>query len=89
MSVPFSSTPLRLPAGFGNLLEGLALEVLREQPDDVVSFAARHFQALLERRRETSADPVAWGAQLEDELLSHPPFQVGRPPLQRFRSAPG
>ncbi|NXN65316.1 SP17 protein, partial [Himantopus himantopus] len=50
MSAPFSSTPLRLPAGFQNLLEGLALEVLRAQPSDVVAFAARHFQTLLERR---------------------------------------
>ncbi|NWR62288.1 SP17 protein, partial [Bucorvus abyssinicus] len=50
MSVPSSCTMLRLPANFQNLLEGLVLEVLREQPADVVAFAAQHFQRLLERR---------------------------------------
>ncbi|NWQ83653.1 SP17 protein, partial [Columbina picui] len=50
MSVPFSSTNVRLPDGFRNLLEGLVLEVLREQPMDVVGFAAQHFQTLLEQR---------------------------------------
>ncbi|NXO56346.1 SP17 protein, partial [Aramus guarauna] len=61
-----SNTTLRLPAGFQNLLEGLALEVLRVQPTDVVTFAAQHFQNLLEQREDTSADPAAWGARLED-----------------------
>ncbi|XP_074750925.1 sperm surface protein Sp17 isoform X1 [Strix uralensis] len=75
MSLPFSSIALRLPAGFQNLLEGLALEVLRAQPADVVAFAAQHFQTLLEQREESSADPAAWGARLEDELLTQPPFQ--------------
>ncbi|NWY54544.1 SP17 protein, partial [Chionis minor] len=50
MSSPSFGTALRLPAGFQNLLEGLALEVLRAQPADVVAFAAQHFQRLLERR---------------------------------------
>ncbi|CAM9870800.1 unnamed protein product [Bubo scandiacus] len=75
MSLPFSSIALRLPAGFQTLLEGLALEVLRAQPADVVAFAAQHFQTLLEQREESSADPAAWGARLEDELLTQPPFQ--------------
>ncbi|KAM6370615.1 sperm surface protein Sp17 [Pluvialis apricaria] len=75
MSIPFSSTPLRLPAGFQNLLEGLALEVLRAQPSDVVAFAAQHFQTLLEQREGTLARPAVWGARLEDHLLPQPPFQ--------------
>ncbi|XP_025927498.1 sperm surface protein Sp17 [Apteryx rowi] len=50
MAVPFSNTHLRVPAGFRNLLEGLAREVLRAQPRDVVGFAAEHFRALLEER---------------------------------------
>ncbi|NXW11153.1 SP17 protein, partial [Fregetta grallaria] len=61
-----SSTTLRLPAGFQNLLEGLVLEVLRVQPMDVVAFAAQYFQTLLEQREGDSADPTAWGARLED-----------------------
>ncbi|XP_074783343.1 sperm surface protein Sp17 [Athene noctua] len=75
MSIPFSSTALRLPAGFQTLLEGLALEVLRAQPPDVVAFAAQHFRTLLERREESSADPAVRRARLEDELLTQPPFQ--------------
>ncbi|NWH70635.1 SP17 protein, partial [Piaya cayana] len=50
MSIPFANNTLRLPDGFETLLEGLALEVLRAQPTDVVAFAAQHFQMLLENR---------------------------------------
>ncbi|KFP04487.1 Sperm surface protein Sp17, partial [Calypte anna] len=50
MATSFCSSSLRLPEGFQDLLEGLALEVLRAQPSDVVAFAAQHYQALLERR---------------------------------------
>ncbi|XP_030899287.2 neurogranin isoform X1 [Melopsittacus undulatus] len=71
MSVPFSITTLRLPPGLRNLLEGLVMEVLRLQPPDIVGFAAQYFQTLLEQREATSADPVVWGAQLE-ELQSQP-----------------
>ncbi|OPJ67455.1 cAMP-dependent protein kinase type II-beta regulatory subunit [Patagioenas fasciata monilis] len=70
MSVPFSSTNVRLPDGFENLLEGLAHEVLRAQPKDVVGFAARHFQRLLEQRKASSADPAR-----EDQGLIQPPLQ--------------
>ncbi|NXF75474.1 SP17 protein, partial [Sclerurus mexicanus] len=66
MSIPFSSTNVRVPVGFQNLLEGLAREVLREQPTDVVAFAAQHFQRLLEQREAGALDPVAWEALLED-----------------------
>ncbi|NWY08299.1 SP17 protein, partial [Nothoprocta ornata] len=66
MAIPFSNTRLRVPAGFRELLEGLAREVLRAQPRDVVAFAAEHFQALLEERERSGADPAAWGSRLED-----------------------
>uniref|UniRef100_A0A663F3J3 RIIa domain-containing protein n=1 Tax=Aquila chrysaetos chrysaetos TaxID=223781 RepID=A0A663F3J3_AQUCH len=59
MSIPSSSTTLRPPAGFKNLLEGLALEVLRAQPTDVVAFAAQHFQTLLEQREGEWPGPAA------------------------------
>ncbi|NXS23884.1 SP17 protein, partial [Mystacornis crossleyi] len=66
MSIASADTNLRVPAGFRNLLEGLVREVLREQPTDVVAFAAQYFQKLLEQREAGGVDPVAWGAMLED-----------------------
>ncbi|XP_053819290.1 sperm surface protein Sp17 [Vidua chalybeata] len=73
MSIAASNTSMRVPAGFRNLLEGLAREVLREQPTNVVAFAAQHFQKLLEQREAGGTDPVAWGARLEDDRLTWPP----------------
>ncbi|XP_063211579.1 sperm surface protein Sp17 [Chroicocephalus ridibundus] len=75
MSTPFSNITLRLPDGFQNLLEGLAWEVLRAQPADVVAFAAQHFQKLLEQREGSSADPEAREARQQDHLLPQPPVQ--------------
>ncbi|NXR50316.1 SP17 protein, partial [Hippolais icterina] len=66
MSIAYCNTNMRVPAGFRNLLEGLVREVLREQPTNVVTFAARYFQKLLELREADGIDPVAWGAMLED-----------------------
>uniref|UniRef100_A0A803W597 Sperm surface protein Sp17 n=1 Tax=Ficedula albicollis TaxID=59894 RepID=A0A803W597_FICAL len=77
MSIAASNTSMRVPAGFRNLLEGLAREVLREQPSNVVAFAAQHFQKLLEQREAAGIDPVAWGAMLEDDRLTWPPSQEG------------
>ncbi|XP_066190948.1 sperm surface protein Sp17 [Sylvia atricapilla] len=82
MSIAYSNTNMRVPAGFRNLLGGLAREVLREQPANVVAFAAQYFQKLLEQREAGGTDPVAWGAMLEDDRLTWPPSQVGCPPLQ-------
>lgn len=50
MSVPFSNTHLRVPRGFGTILEGLAREVLRDQPEDIPQYAALYFDALLKQR---------------------------------------
>ena len=50
MSIPFSNTHYRIPQGFGNLLEGLTREILREQPDNIPAFAAAYFENLLEKR---------------------------------------
>ena len=44
MAVSYAPTKLRVPPGFQNLLEGLAREVLREQPEDIISFAAQYFK---------------------------------------------
>lgn len=50
MAIPFSNTTQRIPPGFANLLEGLAREVLRNQPDDIPTFAAKYFESLLIER---------------------------------------
>lgn len=50
MSVPFSNTHLRVPRGFGTILEGLAREILRDQPEDIPKYAAQYFEALLQQR---------------------------------------
>ncbi|XP_067221625.1 protein starmaker isoform X2 [Chanodichthys erythropterus] len=75
MSVPFSNTNLRIPKGFGNLLEGLAREVLRDQPEDIPTFAALYFTGLLKAREESGLDPAEWGAKLEDRFYNNHSFK--------------
>ncbi|KAK2881099.1 hypothetical protein Q8A67_018367 [Cirrhinus molitorella] len=75
MSVPFSNTNLRIPRGFGNLLEGLAKEVLRDQPEDIPTFAALYFTKLLKAREESGLDPAEWGAKLEDRFYNNHSFK--------------
>lgn len=50
MSVSYAPAKLRVPAGFEHLLEGLAREVLREQPRDIIAFAVEHFKGKLRMR---------------------------------------
>jgi hypothetical protein len=50
MAVPFSNTKLRVPKGFQNILEGLAREVLRNQPENPFEFGAKYFEQLLRVR---------------------------------------
>uniref|UniRef100_A0A673A6U1 Sperm autoantigenic protein 17 n=1 Tax=Sphaeramia orbicularis TaxID=375764 RepID=A0A673A6U1_9TELE len=76
MSVPFSNTHLRVPRGFGTILEGLAREVLRDQPEDIPKYAAEHFEALLKQREESGLDPAEWAAKLEDRFYNNHAFKV-------------
>ncbi|XP_069750616.1 calcium-binding tyrosine phosphorylation-regulated protein-like isoform X2 [Narcine bancroftii] len=78
MSVPFSNTTLRIPLGFGNLLEGLSREVLREQPHDIIGFAVTYFEDLLKKRTESGIDPADWAAQLEDRFYNNHIFKEKR-----------
>ncbi len=63
MSVSYAPMKLRVPAGFEHLLEGLSREVLREQPKDVIAFAAEYFKRQL---------AVRDGTHLEKSVNSHP-----------------
>lgn len=44
MSVNYAPSKLKVPAGFQNILEGLAREVLREQPQNIIQFADTYFK---------------------------------------------
>ncbi|XP_006892863.1 PREDICTED: sperm surface protein Sp17 [Elephantulus edwardii] len=75
MSIPFSNTHYRIPQGFGNLLEGLTREILREQPDNIPAFAAAYFEDLLEKREKTNFDPAEWGAKVDDRFYNNHAFK--------------
>lgn len=45
------SNRLTVPTGFRNLLEGLTVEILRSNPDDIYTFAAEYFKSRLEERQ--------------------------------------
>ncbi|XP_056398022.1 sperm surface protein Sp17 isoform X1 [Hyla sarda] len=75
MSIPFSNTHYRIPRGFANLLEGLTMEVLKEQPQDIPHFAAKYFAELLKKREDSGFDPAEWGAALEDRYYNNHSFQ--------------
>ncbi|XP_047450713.1 sperm surface protein Sp17 [Mugil cephalus] len=76
MSVPFSNTHLRVPRGFGTLLEGLTREVLRDQPEDIPKYAAQYFNTLLKQREESDMDPAEWAAKLEDRFYNNHAFKT-------------
>ncbi|KAF7242150.1 Sperm surface protein Sp17 [Varanus komodoensis] len=80
MSIPFSNTTQRIPPGFANLLEGLAREVLRNQPEDIPTFAAKYFETLLIEREKTGYDPAEWGAKLDDRYYNNRAFNELAPP---------
>ncbi|RDD46040.1 Sperm surface protein Sp17 [Trichoplax sp. H2] len=68
MSVSYAPVNLRLPPGFQNLLEGLAREVLRSQPEDLYSFAAGYFRDRLTYREDTGIDDAKIGAEMEKRI---------------------
>uniref|UniRef100_A0A665UM52 RIIa domain-containing protein n=1 Tax=Echeneis naucrates TaxID=173247 RepID=A0A665UM52_ECHNA len=78
MSVPFSNTHLRVPRGFGTILEGLAREILRDQPEDIPKYAAHYFDALLKQRegKSNGIDPAEWAAKLEDRFYNNHAFKA-------------
>lgn len=75
MAVPFSNTKLRVPKGFQNILECLAREVLRSQPDNIHEFGATYFEKLMKVRSETGHDPAIHGAKLEDRNYNNESFK--------------
>uniref|UniRef100_A0A8C4F4P1 RIIa domain-containing protein n=1 Tax=Dicentrarchus labrax TaxID=13489 RepID=A0A8C4F4P1_DICLA len=78
MSVPFSNTHLRVPRGFGAILEGLTREILRDQPEDIPKYAAHYFDALLKQREGNCnfTDPAEWAARLQDRFYNNHAFKA-------------
>jgi len=74
MAVPFSNTKLRVPKGFQNILEALAREVLRSQPENIFEFGATYFEKALSTRTETGYDIAEHGARLEDRTYNNHAF---------------
>ena len=50
MSVSYAPARLRIPQGFEHILEGLTREVLRDQPGDIIQYAADYFKKQLNIR---------------------------------------
>lgn len=50
----YSSSRLTVPDGFPELLQGLAREVLRNQPTDIIAFACEHFNRLASDRESNT-----------------------------------
>ncbi|TMS07403.1 Sperm surface protein Sp17 [Larimichthys crocea] len=67
---------MRVPRGFGTILEGLAREVLRDQPEDIPKYAANYFEVLLKQREDSGMDPAEWAAQLEDRFYNNHAFKA-------------
>lgn len=54
MSVSYAPVKVEIPPGFEVLLQDLAREVLRSQPEDITAFAANYFKKkLLQRNGES------------------------------------
>ena len=51
---------LTLPDGLEEALEGLAREVLRSQPENILEFAANHFEHLVKTRGSAGGEPKSF-----------------------------
>ena len=60
MSMSYAANKLRVPPGFEHLLEGLSREILREQPKNLVEFAAQYFRKKLQERDGKCKDHVRY-----------------------------
>ena len=59
MSVSYAPVKVQIPPGFEVILQDLAREVLRSQPDDIIGFAAEYFKKKLTQRKGELG--VIWG----------------------------
>ena len=63
---------LSMPSGLEDSLEGLAREVLRAQPKDMLEFSAQYFEGLLRTRNKgmyTEGIGESWAVRLDNYLV--------------------
>lgn len=73
MSLYLANSHLRVPRGFATILEGLAREILRDQPEDIPKYAALYFHKLLKKRQGNLLsmlfNMIAWWRAAHEFLL--------------------
>lgn len=67
----FSSNQLTVPPGFPELLQGLAKEVLRKQPKDIIGFAHEYFATMVNER--TAQENLNNAINIENQTTSNKP----------------
>lgn len=90
MSVSYAPTKLSVPPGFEHLLEGLTREVLREQPPNIISFAAQYFRRKLNERPGTAHEDVHKSVESVTKQAQKSSSEVSRtelPPVTEGRDA--
>ncbi|XP_066910834.1 sperm surface protein Sp17-like [Clytia hemisphaerica] len=70
MAVQYAPQKLTVPDGFNNLLEGLAREVLREQPENIIKFAADYFKQQVATRVANGGEPLPPRPQVKSQPMS-------------------
>ena len=58
MTVSYGKIKLGVPCGFRELLEDLTRGVIRERPNNIALWLARHFQELEEKQRQERAEQL-------------------------------
>merc|ERR1712036_22427 len=58
MTVSYGKIKLGVPSGFRELLEDLTRGVIRERPNNIALWLARHFQELEEKQRQEKAEQL-------------------------------
>ena len=76
MSMSYAPHKLKPPAGLEELLWGLSKEVLRDQPEDVIKYAAKYFRAAYNQRENPTAPPEKKPVTIQHEEPSPPQSQA-------------
>nr|KAF6477924.1 hypothetical protein HJG59_010819 [Molossus molossus] len=80
--------PLPDPTRTWEYPEGPTCEILREQLDNIPSFAAVYFEHLLEKREKSNFDPAEWGSKVDDCSYNHRAFKEQEPPEKEKSQTP-